>query len=77
MQPALGRGWEAGKAPNALHAAQFLPACCGVPGKERAQLMLATLTDRGEFWGPWLLPTLPYDDPKQEYWSILGSTVDR
>jgi len=49
----------------------FYPLICGAPDSERAQRVLQTLTDPGKFWGPWLIPTLPYDDPEyatQEYW---------
>jgi len=49
----------------------FYPLICGAPNQQRAQRVLAMLTDSRKFWGPWLLPTLPYDDPeypKQEYW---------
>jgi Glycosyl hydrolase family 63 C-terminal domain len=49
----------------------FYPLLCGAPDQKRAQRVLATLTDPKKFWGTWMLPTLPYDDPeysKQEYW---------
>jgi hypothetical protein len=49
----------------------FYPLICGAPDSQRAQRVLQTLTDPGKFWGPWLIPTLPYDDPEfatQEYW---------
>jgi len=49
----------------------FYPLFCGAPDANRAQRVLQTLTDPSKFWGPWLIPTLPYDDPEyatQEYW---------
>jgi hypothetical protein len=49
----------------------FYPLICGAPDAGRAQRVLQTLTDPRKFWGPWLMPTLPYDDPEyatQEYW---------
>jgi len=49
----------------------FYPLLCGAPDANRARRVLQTLTDPKKFWGPWLVPTLPYDDPEyatQEYW---------
>jgi hypothetical protein len=49
----------------------FYPLLCGAPDANRAQRVLQTLTDPKKFWGPWLVPTLPYDDLEyatQEYW---------
>jgi hypothetical protein len=49
----------------------FYPLICGAPDAKRAARVLQTLTDPRIFWGTWLIPTLPYDDPEyatQEYW---------
>ena len=44
---------------------------CGAAEGERAARMTAVLTDPKKFWGTWVIPTLPYDDPnyrQQQYW---------
>jgi glycogen debranching enzyme len=49
----------------------FYPLSAGAPDTARAQRVLQMLTDPKKFWGPYLLPTLAYDDPdyhQQEYW---------
>jgi putative isomerase len=49
----------------------FYPLACGAAGGERASRLLDCLYREDKFWGEWLLPTLPYDDPqwsKQHYW---------
>jgi hypothetical protein len=49
----------------------FYPLICGAPDSERAKEVLDLLTDPTKFWGPYLLPTLAYDDldyHQQEYW---------
>lgn len=47
------------------------PLACGAAVGERAERTLAWLFNSEKFWGEWILPTLPYDDPdwaKQHYW---------
>jgi len=54
-----------------LSPANFYPLICGAPDERRASRMVEILTDPNKFWGEWMVPTLPYDDPdwaKQEYW---------
>ena len=49
----------------------FYPLIAGVPDAARAKRMLDMLHDPKKFWGDYLIPTLPYDDPdyhQQEYW---------
>jgi hypothetical protein len=49
----------------------FYPLACGAPDAEHARQVLKVLTDPKKFWGQWMLPTLPYDDPlwkEQRYW---------
>ena len=49
----------------------FYPLICGAPDKERAKRVLGYLHDPKKFWGDYLVPTLPYDDPdfhQQDYW---------
>jgi glycogen debranching enzyme len=48
----------------------FYPLIAGGAEAEHAQSALALLTDPKKFWGNYLIPTLPYDDPnwKQQYY---------
>jgi len=49
----------------------FYPLACGAAEGERAKRLLAELYRKDKFWGEWMLPTLPFDDPdwsKQHYW---------
>ena len=49
----------------------FYPLICGAPDQARAKRMLDYFHDPKKFWGDYLVPTLPYDDPdfaRQEYW---------
>jgi hypothetical protein len=49
----------------------FYPLIAGIPDQAQARSMLVILTDPKKFWGTWLLPTVPYDDPlypDQAYW---------
>lgn len=49
----------------------FYPLACGAATGRRAERLLACLYRQDKFWGEWMLPTLPYDDPewsKQDYW---------
>jgi glycogen debranching enzyme len=49
----------------------FYPLICGAPDAARARRVLDYLHDPKKFWGDYLVPTLPYDDPdfhRQEYW---------
>ncbi len=64
-------GGKQGEFLTRLTPLNFYPLICGAPDPLRAKRMLSLLTDPKKFWGPWLVPTLPYDDPewpKQEYW---------
>lgn len=47
------------------------PLACGAATGERLKRLLEWLYREDMFWGEWMLPTLPYDDPeweKQHYW---------
>lgn len=49
----------------------FYPLIAGCADESRAKQVLSTLTDPKKYWGPWLIPTLSYDDPnwgQQNYW---------
>ncbi|HEX4084479.1 MAG TPA: trehalase family glycosidase [Chthoniobacteraceae bacterium] len=49
----------------------FYPLLAGAADSERGNEAMRLLTDPKKFWGPYLLPTLAYDDPdyhQQEYW---------
>jgi hypothetical protein len=49
----------------------FYPLICGAASPEQARSVLAVMTDPKRFWGQWVLPTLPFDDPlwpQQGYW---------
>lgn len=49
----------------------FYPLACGAAEGARRERLLQWLYREDKFWGEWLLPTLPYDDPewaKQHYW---------
>lgn len=49
----------------------FYPLLAGAADPERAKPVLAAMTDPKRFWGEWVLPTVPYDDPvwkQQDYW---------
>ena len=49
----------------------FYPLICGAPDPERAKRVLAWMYREDKFWGPWLLPSVSYDDPvwtQQTYW---------
>jgi len=64
-------GGNQGEFLTRLTPLNFYPLICGAPDPQRAKRILALLTDPKKFWGPWLVPTLAYDDPeypKQEYW---------
>jgi len=57
----------------------FYPLSSGAPDADRAKRVLSVLTDPARFWGPYVLPTLAYNDPDwhiQEYWrgDIWGPT---
>ena len=52
-------------------ASNFLPLVAGVPPPSRARRMIRTLRDPARFWGRWIIPTIPRDDPAftdQQYW---------
>ena len=52
-------------------ASNFLPLIAGIPPAARARRMVRTLRDPRRFWGEWVLPTIPRDDPAfadQQYW---------
>lgn len=54
-----------------LTPANFYPLACGAADARRAARVLEWLYRADKFWGEWMLPTLPYDDPewsKQHYW---------
>ena len=47
------------------------PLACDAAGPVRMKRLLGWLYREDKFWGEWLLPTLPYDDPnwkQQHYW---------
>jgi glycogen debranching enzyme len=49
----------------------FYPLACGAASPERAERVLEWVYNTDKFWGEWMLPTLPFDDPdwpKQHYW---------
>ena len=57
--------------PARVAASNFLPLVAGVPSRARARRMVETLSDPNRFWGPWVVPTIPRDDPAfadQQYW---------
>jgi len=69
------RLWDEEGKPGAfltrLTPMNFYPLMAGVADQPRAQRVLKIMTDPKKFWGKWILPTLPYDDPlwpKQDYW---------
>ena len=52
-------------------ASNFLPLIAGVPSRDQARRMIATLHDPSRFWGDWVIPTISRDDPAfadQQYW---------
>ena len=52
-------------------ASNFLPLIAGVPSRDQAHRMIATLRDPSRFWGDWVIPTISRDDPAfadQQYW---------
>ena len=52
-------------------ASNFLPLVAGVPSRDQAHRMIATLRDPSRFWGDWVIPTISRDDPAfadQQYW---------
>ena len=54
-----------------LTPANFYPLICGAAGADRAQKVLAVMTDPVRFWGEWILPTVSRQDPLflgQTYW---------
>ena len=60
----------AGRSPR-VAASNFLPLIAGVPSARRARRMVGVLRDPARFWGEWVLPTIPRDDPAfddQQYW---------
>ena len=49
----------------------FYPLIAGAASAEQAKRVLSVMTDLKRFWGKWILPTVPYDDPlwpQQAYW---------
>ena len=49
----------------------FYPLICGAPDADRAKRVLDWMYRKDKFWGAWILPTVPYDDPvwsQQTYW---------
>lgn len=49
----------------------FYPLICGAPDAARAERVLGWVYREDKFWGQFLIPTLPYDDPdwhQQTYW---------
>lgn len=54
-----------------LTPANFYPLICGAPDRNRAEKVLAVMTDPAQFWGEWILPTVSRQDPlflAQTYW---------
>lgn len=54
-----------------LTPANFYPLICGAADEDRAQKVLAVMTDPTQFWGEWILPTVSRRDPlflQQDYW---------
>lgn len=69
------RYWDEGGKPGAfltrLTPMNFYPLIAGAADQPRAERVLKLMTDPKKFWGRWVIPTLPYDDPlwpKQDYW---------
>jgi neutral trehalase len=69
------RYWDEDGKPGAfltrLTPMNFYPLIAGVPDSSRSGRVLKLMTDPKKFWGQWVLPTLPYDDPlwpTQNYW---------
>jgi len=49
----------------------FYPLIMGAPSKQQAARMLKILKDPNKFWGDWVMPTVPRDDPAypdEHYW---------
>ena len=46
-----------------LSPLNFGPMVTGAPDQDRAQRMLTVLKDEQQFWGPWVCPVTPKDDP--------------
>jgi hypothetical protein len=49
----------------------FYPLLAGAADEGRAAQVLKVMTDPKRFWGDWVLPTVPYNDPvwkQQDYW---------
>jgi hypothetical protein len=49
----------------------FYPLACGAADESQAKRTMEWIFNTDKFWGEWILPTLPYDDPeweKQHYW---------
>jgi glycogen debranching enzyme len=75
--PELGiycsRKWESkgGKFLTRLTPMNFYPLIAGAASPDQAKQVLKVMTDPKRFWGKWILPTVPYDDPlwpQQGYW---------
>jgi glycogen debranching enzyme len=75
--PALGiycsRKWDSrgGAFLTRITPMNFYPLIAGAANREQAKKVIAAMTDPKRFWGKWILPTVPYDDPlwpQQGYW---------
>ena len=50
----------------------FYPLISGAPNEEQARRALQIMSDREQFWGEWIIPTLSRREPefhRQRYWS--------
>lgn len=64
------RLWD-GKFLTRLTPMNFYPLLAGAADAARAHQVLAVMKDPARFWGTWVLPTVPYNDPvwpQQDYW---------
>ena len=67
------RKWDSkgGKFLTRLTPMNFYPLIAGAASPDQAKKVLKVMTDPKRFWGKWILPTVPYDDPlwpQQAYW---------
>lgn len=61
----------AGKFLTRLTPANFYPLSAGAASPSQAKRVLAIMTDRAQFWGEFILPTVSRNDPlffQQRYW---------
>jgi neutral trehalase len=68
----LNKDLHTGKLNTRLSPTNFYPLLAKAATPEQAKTMIEKhLTNKGEFWGQWILPSIAYDDPAfkdQNYW---------